>query len=63
MDNNGAVLIASRNGMIYIDKNKIYKRELFKITINGCIVALRLNVNQDFNNFYTLIDGHHTFEE
>lgn len=63
LDNNGAVLIASRNGMIYIDKNKIYKRKLSKITINGCIVALRLNVNQDFNNFYTLIDGHHTFEE
>ena len=61
-DNRGAVLIASRNGMIYIDRNKIYKRELSKITINGCIVGLRLNSNQGFNNFYDQIDGHHTFE-
>ena len=61
LDNNGAALIASRNGMVYIDKNKIYKRELSKITINGCMVALRLNINRDFNNFYTLIDGHHFF--
>ena len=33
-----------------------------KITIDGCIVALRFNLNQDFNNFYSIIYGHHIFE-
>ncbi len=62
LENNGSVLIASRKGAVYIDGNKIYLKELSKKSIEGTLICLRFEVNQDFDNFYSLIDGFHNFE-
>ena len=62
LNNNGSVLIASRRGIVYIDNKKVYLKELLKKSIEGTIICLRFEINQDFNNFYSLIDGFHNFE-
>lgn len=62
-DSLGYILIVSGGGLVYIKNNNVYKKLIEDKYIKGTLIAFRLDLNHDFENFYDLIDGHQIFKE
>ncbi|SDA67681.1 hypothetical protein [Methanobrevibacter millerae] len=62
-DSNGSILIVSGCGLIYINNNNVFKKSIRNKCIEGTLIAFRLDLTYDFENFYDIIDGHQNFKE
>ena len=50
-----SIFVASRNGIIYSKKDKIYKIDNSNNSIEGTIIGLRFDLNFDFISLYEII--------
>lgn len=50
-----SILLASRNGIIFSKKDKIYKIDNSNKSIDGTIIGLRFDLNFSFKNLYDII--------